>query len=178
MMKGKKSRFWTFWLSFMPGCAEMYMGFMKMGLSLMVAFWGIIALATVLEMGPIVFMALIVWFYGFFHARNMAHMNDNEFEKMEDEYLYHIENFGVIGIKLTKNYRRLTAAVLILFGGMLLVRNILYMLSAIIPEEIYRMLNRFYSYLPQTLIGIVIIAIGVHMIKGRKQELLEEKDGE
>lgn len=40
-MRKRKNGFWTFVFSFIPGCAEMYMGFMKMGLSLMVAFFGL-----------------------------------------------------------------------------------------------------------------------------------------
>lgn len=176
-MKRKKSRFWTFWLSFLPGCAEMYMGFMKMGLSLMTAFWGIIAAAVVLELGPIVFLAVIAWFYGFFHARNMAHMNDNEIVEMEDDYLYHIESFDGLGRQLTQNYRRLTAVLLILLGGMFLGRSILRMFWGILPDVVIAWLNRVFSYLPQAIIGIIIIMIGVIMIKGKKQELLEDKNG-
>ena len=32
-------------------------------------------------------MALVAWFYSFFHARNMAHMPDAEFENQKDEFL-------------------------------------------------------------------------------------------
>ena len=44
-MTKKKSGFWTFMFSWLPGAGEMYMGFMRMGLSLMGLFWGIIALS-------------------------------------------------------------------------------------------------------------------------------------
>lgn len=178
-MKRKKNRFWTFWLSFIPGCVEMYTGFMKKGLSLMVAFWGIIAIAVVLELGPVVFLALIVWFYSFFHARNMAHMNENEISELEDDYLYHLESFGGLGKQLTQNYRKWTAVFLILLGAMLLLRIVIDMLLIILPEPVRTMLGYLYSYVPQIMIGAVIIAIGVAMIKGKKQEFLEEeKDGE
>ena len=40
MKSRKKQIFGRFALSFLPGCAEMYMGFMKMGLSLMTVFLG------------------------------------------------------------------------------------------------------------------------------------------
>ena len=39
-MTKKKSGFWTFIFSLLPGAAEMYMGFMKMGVSLMGLFFG------------------------------------------------------------------------------------------------------------------------------------------
>ena len=40
-MTKKKSGFWTFVFSLLPGAAEMYMGFMKMGISLMGLFFGL-----------------------------------------------------------------------------------------------------------------------------------------
>ena len=46
IMTKKKSGFWTFLFSWIPGAGEMYMGFMRMGISLMILFWGIIALAV------------------------------------------------------------------------------------------------------------------------------------
>ena len=46
-MRRKKSKFLTFIFSLLPGAGEMYMGFMKMGVSLMAEFFGIIFLATV-----------------------------------------------------------------------------------------------------------------------------------
>ena len=42
MKTKKKNRFLTFCFSCLPGAAEMYMGFMKMGLSLMLVFFAII----------------------------------------------------------------------------------------------------------------------------------------
>ena len=38
MMRHKKNRFWTFLFSLFPGAGEMYMGFMKQGVSLMTLF--------------------------------------------------------------------------------------------------------------------------------------------
>ena len=38
MKQQKKNKFFTFMFSFIPGAAEMYMGFMKQGISLMTLF--------------------------------------------------------------------------------------------------------------------------------------------
>ena len=43
MKTKKKSRFLSFCFSFLPGAAEMYMGFMKTGMSLMLVFFLLIA---------------------------------------------------------------------------------------------------------------------------------------
>ena len=68
MMKAKKkSKFVTFCFSLLPGAAEMYMGFMKMGVSLMSLFFLIIMLGMLMNQGIIVMAGIVVWFYGFFH---------------------------------------------------------------------------------------------------------------
>ena len=45
-MKKEKSKFLTFCFSLLPGAGHMYMGFMKMGLSLMAAFFFLIFLSS------------------------------------------------------------------------------------------------------------------------------------
>ena len=40
-MKKQKHGFWVFIFSLIPGAGEMYMGFKKQGLSIMLLFWGI-----------------------------------------------------------------------------------------------------------------------------------------
>lgn len=46
-MQRKKSKFLTFLFSLIPGAGEMYMGFMKMGVSLMAEFFAVLWLASV-----------------------------------------------------------------------------------------------------------------------------------
>lgn len=42
-MKKQKHGFWVFIFSLIPGAGEMYMGFKKQGISIMLLFWGAIA---------------------------------------------------------------------------------------------------------------------------------------
>lgn len=175
-MKRKKSRFWSFCLSFLPGCSEMYMGFMKTGISLMALFWGLIAIATVLGIGEVMFLTLIVWFYGFFHANNLAGLSQAEIESMPDEYLFQLDGFCGAGEKLTGSYRKIVSIVLIVLGAGLSIRGIFGMMRGILPRIIVEMYYVICDYLPQLIVGVGIIAIGLTMIKGKKQELLEEFD--
>lgn len=175
-MKRKKSRFWSFCLSFLPGCAEMYMGFMKKGISLMTLFWGAIAIATVLNIGEVMFLTLIVWFYGFFHANNLAGLTQAEIEAIPDDYLFHADSLWGAGEKLTGSYRKIVSIVLIVLGAGLLIRGIFGMMRGILPQVVVNMYYVICDYLPQMIVGVGIIAIGLTMIKGKKQELLEEFD--
>ena len=65
-MRRKKNGFFTFIWSFMPGAAEMYMGFMKCGISLMVLFLGGFMLSSLIRIGDVMlFLPILVWFYSF-----------------------------------------------------------------------------------------------------------------
>lgn len=149
----------------------MYMGFMKMGLSLMAIFWGLIAIATVLELGPVMFVALIAWFYSFFHAQNIAHSSDDVFYALEDDYLIHITDGDSKGKDFVKTYRKIIAAVLIFIGIVLVWQSMMSLLWGILPEVMYDMLRSFGYRLPRLVVGVAIIVLGVVMIRGKKQEL-------
>ena len=68
MKRQKKNKFFTFIFSLIPGAAQMYMGFMKQGLSLMALMAvSIVGVTYGLEFFFVPVMAL-VWFYSFFHG--------------------------------------------------------------------------------------------------------------
>ena len=71
-MTNKKSSLWRFFFSLIPGAGEMYMGFLKMGVSLMTLFIAIIFIASSLRLYALVVVDIIVWFYSFFHVHNLA----------------------------------------------------------------------------------------------------------
>lgn len=174
-MKQKKSKFWTFWLSFMPGAAEMYMGFMKMGLSLMSIFLGTIAIAAILELGPMMFLIAISWFYSFFHARNLATMPEQEFSQLEDDYLLPKGSVKQGG-EFLHSYRKTVAYVLIFIGVMLTWRTFLSMLYGVLPYRLYDFMRSIGYRAPQLVVGIAIVYLGVMMIRGKKIQLDNEQD--
>lgn len=169
----KKSKFWTFWFSFIPGAAEMYMGFMKMGLSLMTVFFGLFALSVILELGPVMVFTAISWFYSFFHAHNLASMPEQEFYEVEDTYLFTVAD-AKQGSDLIRTYRKTFAVVLIFIGVVLTWKTCMSMLYGIIPYEIYNALNHMMYRFPQLVVGVAIVYLGVAMIRGKKVELDEQ----
>ena len=88
MKQKKKNKFYTFILSFMPGAAEMYMGFMKKGVSLMGIFLLSMVIPVFLRLDILAFAAVLVWCYSFFHARNLAASEDVIFEELKDDYIW------------------------------------------------------------------------------------------
>lgn len=172
-MTRKKSGFLTFICSLLPGAGEMYMGFMKMGVSLMGAFFLIIALASWLEIGPLVFAAFIAWFYSFFHVHNLASMPDEEFYALEDDYLFHFANVGNQGEEAQKK-KKIIAAILILIGVILLWKSIFCALLFWFPD-VFDVLNGMGRFLAKVIVGLIIIALGVYMIRGKKQSIYGEE---
>lgn len=169
----KKNGFLTFCFSCFPGAGQMFLGFNKEGVSLMGSFFLLLALSSWLQLDAIVFLLPVIWFYAFFDAMNKNSLSDEEFQKLEDHYLFgSLEELRSIPFA---RYRVGIALVLILLGAKLFMNNIFSILEQSgfqIPYEVYRVV---FDYVPQLLIAILIIAAGIYLIAGKKSSL--EKNG-
>lgn len=110
MNRRKKSGFLTFCFSLIPGAGEMYLGFMKMGVSLMGLFFAVIVVGGFLNVASVMLIDVIVWFYSFFHVHNLAGMPDEEFLAVEDEFLFRLDEVFDMGWKKEK-YRKIVAVI-------------------------------------------------------------------
>lgn len=175
MKPQKKNKFYTFLLSFMPGAAEMYMGFMKNGISLMTIFVLSLIIPSVLHVNDaFIMIAMVFWAYSFFHARNLAACEDIAFTELEDEFVW--ESF-LEGREIQisdPTLRKWAAGAMIVFGIVLLWNQIENILYPLIPNKWWGTIAPLISEIPQAATAILIIVIGVRMIKGKKEEL----DGE
>ena len=91
-MTRKRRGFWLFIFSLVPGAGEMFLGFFKQGISVMTVFFALIAGASWLNLGPILFVMPVLWFYSFFHVHNLASLSDEEFYSIQDDYLFISKN--------------------------------------------------------------------------------------
>lgn len=173
----KRNGFLIFCLSFLPGAGEMYMGFMKMGVSLMSCFFLALVLAQMGLFDFMVLIATVVWFYGFFHVHNLAGMSDEMFYETKDEYLFPLAGQENEKILITGKYRKVVAVILIAIGVGGLLKSLYYMVASYLPETIRSILNNtVFYYLPRLAISIGIIVLGVYMIYGKKKQLEEENE--
>ena len=115
MTKQKKGLL-LFLCSLVPGAGEMYMGFFKQGISIMLIFWGTFGLATLSSLSFIVMFLPIMWCYSFFHVHNLKSMSEDDFYAVEDSYLLHLDQFIGNADHFVKKYRKLIAVFLIIFG--------------------------------------------------------------
>lgn len=175
MKPQKKNKFYTFLLSFIPGAGEMYMGFMKNGISLMTVFVLSLIIPSVLHVNDaFIMIAMVFWTYSFFHARNLAACEDIAFTELKDEFIW--ESF-LEGreIKISNpTLRKWAAGTMIVFGIVLLWNKIEDMIYPLIPDHLWGKIAPIISDAPQVALAVLIIIIGVRMIKGKKEEL----DGE
>lgn len=90
----RKSGFLTFCFACLPGAGEMYLGYMKRGLSVMIAFWGLIFVASLLNMGILGILAPIIWAYSFFDTFNLRAQTPEQVAANPDAYLFDVESIA------------------------------------------------------------------------------------
>ena len=177
MKQKRKSRLFTFLFSFLPGAAEMYMGFMKNGFTLMLVFFlSFLPVACLSTLDFLFLITVVIWFFGFFHARNIAGMRDEEFYALEDQYIW--EEFPDFkGIKIARGPIRTWIAAILIFLGVAQLWN--YLSEAIyrlIPDGLWDLIYQVVEVIPQVLIAILFIALGFYLIAGKKKELARTPD--
>lgn len=172
-MTRKKSGFLLFIFSLIPGAGEMYLGFFKQGISVMSVFFAIFAGATWLNVGPVMFVLPVLWFYSFFRVHNLASLSDEEFYTIKDDYLFHITDPKLLDLFGGEKGRKFVAVVLILIGvsG---IWNILF--DGIIRIFDYLQVDTGFVYdtlsrMPQLAFAVLILGLGVYLIKGKKKQL-------
>ncbi len=169
-MTRKKSGFLTFCFSLIPGAGEMYMGFMKLGISIMAVFWLLIFLAAFFGMGPLLFILPILWCYSFFNVHNIRGMSDEEFYALEDDYLFQL-NDNVFWGRLKGKQGNLLAAVLIIIGVVIMWNRLGDYMRWLLPNSVYWYIM---DDIPQVVITVLLIWCGIYLIRGKKKELDSE----
>lgn len=184
-MKKKKNRFLLFCLSFLPGAGEMYLGFMKMGLSLLSVFALAVIITVYSNIGVMGFAVFVICVYGFFHANNLGSLSDEEFYRIEDEYLFGIGEKDMDSFKnsIMGKYQKVFAVLLILLGVGMLWQTFCGFLRHIVGDDFYFQYIHVFTRAisrdaPRAIVGIAIIWVGIKLIQGKKAELdnIEEKE--
>ena len=170
-MQKQKKGFWLFIFSLIPGAGEMYMGFKKQGISIMLLFWSMIAVAASINMGQLVLFLPIIWFYSFFNVHNLKSLSEEEFRCVEDTYILHLDKLIGDADHLLSKYRTIIAVLLIVFGISILWNNLISVLTWILPQSLSDFLYTLTYHLPQIVIAVAIILAGLYILSGKKKEL-------
>lgn len=172
MKPKRKNTFFTFVCSFLPGAAEMYMGFMKMGVGLMAIFFACLMIPGLFRLSDVTIgAAALVWFYGFFHARNMAACDSAEFESITDHYIWEEFNRGKAIHLPEGTARKWLSACLILLGAGILWNNFADLADRMIPDYLWETLAPIVHNIPEVVLSVFLIILGIYLIRGKKEEL-------
>lgn len=163
-----KNGFLTFCFSFVPGCGQMYLGYMKRGVSLLFWFFAFIGIATMLNIGVISVLAVVIWAYSFFDTFNIRNLSEYQRSGFNDEYLPNpqwVREYGFDRLLQSSNAKRWLGRGLVVLGIVILWNNVLY--SVLYPlynymPVLYNLINR----LPTIAIALAVVWLGVRMIRG------------
>lgn len=172
-MKKKKSKFWLGVFSLVPGAGEMYLGFMKMGVSLMLMCGLAIALMAMTDIMALSVIVVTIYIYSFFHANNLGRMNDQAFQEMEDCYLFGMDGLFSVRDSVKGRYKKIAGGILVLFGLAMLWNALFSVLCDIFgwDNEMLREIYRFMrDEFPRVLIGVAVTWGGIWLLRGKKTQ--------
>ena len=172
----RKHGFLLFLTSCIPGCGEMYQGYMKRGMSILTIFCGIFALAVLLEIGALAVLMLPVWLFSFFDSYNLRAQTEAD-ATPADAYLFCLSDMDSRRMNdLLRKRHSLVGWGLVLLGVYVLFETVVGRLLNIICEY----LGEWWLYeivmrdLPRLAVTVGIIALGVWFIRGPKKAQVED----
>lgn len=158
--------------SCIPGCGQMYLGYMKRGVSLMTVFSGVLALAVFMEMGALAVLLAPIWLYSFFDGYNLRRRLEGELVENEaepDAYLFGLP--ALDGNRLTELLGKRHSVIgwaLVLLGAYALWQEVIARIFWNISDELYYFMR---WEVPRITVTVFVILLGVWFIRGpRKPE--------
>lgn len=175
-MQKKKNGFLLFIFSFCPGAGEMYLGFMKMGVSLLGLFAAAIFACSFIGMPEFAVIPSVIYVYSFFHAHNIAGLDDERFYSMKDEYLFGIDSISKLLNNKSFGKGKILAIILCVLGIVMIWNASLDVIWDYFSHDnvIVKAIYRINDYLPRFIIGALVVILGARLLKGKKVELFSE----
>lgn len=159
----------TLLFAFIPGAGQMYQGYMKRGLSLMLMCCVIGVLAALFS--PIAFFLLLVFMYSFFDTLNLRAQIALG-NAPADDYLVHLDPKDKRLARLLLDSHKLVGWLLIAFGALIAYQNlIMNTLGDLVyrwghSSPVFRALYLVMDSLPDVVVCVVLIVCGVWLVKG------------
>lgn len=159
----------TLLFAFIPGAGQMYQGYMKRGLSLMLMCCVIGVLAMLFA--PIALFLMLVFMYNFFDTLNLRAQIALG-NAPADDYLVHLDPKDKRLARLLLDSHKLVGWLLIAFGALIAYQNlIMNTLGDLVyrwghSSPVFRALYLVMDSLPDVVVCVVLIVCGVWLVKG------------
>ena len=164
-----KNGFLLFIASCLSGCGQMYQGYMKRGVSLLLSFFLVIFVSTYFYLGTLALFLPVIWLYAFFDSYALRSQLSAG-TAPEDTFLFGLSDMDSkrLGALLHKRHS-LIGWVLVAVGVYMLYDILLGQLSGLFfgwfGEWLYSLLR--YG-LPRVVITVLVILLGLWFIRGPK----------
>lgn len=169
----RKNGFWLFVTSCLSGCGQMYQGYMKRGLSLLLAFYVLLAIAGFLGIDALALFLPVVWLYAFFDSYNLRNQLSGG-TAQPDAYLFGLSEMDSRQMnELLHKRHSLVGWVLVVFGVYMLYDTLLAQLDWLMAGWLYSLLR--YD-MPRLVLTAGIIALGLWFIRGPKAKSVPADD--
>ena len=175
-MRLRKSAFFTFCCSLIPGAGEMYMGFYKQGISLMSLFFGAFALGGWMGAEIVLAFLPVIWFFSFFHTHNLRGMTEDEFFKQEDRYFL-MQDFSLADAdEFFQKNKKVIAVALIFWGACMLTQICMDLLNPFFDGFLWDLAWRLNDNAAKIIVALGVVLGGFHIL--RKNKAVENEDAE
>ena len=157
--------------SCLSGCGQMYQGYMKRGLSLLLGFFVILAIAGFLGLSAVAFFLPVVWLYAFFDSYALRSQLSAG-TAPEDAFLFGLSDMDSKRLgELLRKRHSLIGWALVVVGVYMLYDILLSQLGGLFfgwfGEWLYGLLR--YG-LPRLVITVLVILLGLWFIRGPKDK--------
>ena len=167
----QKNGILTFLFAFIPGAGQMYQGYMKRGLSLILMCCAICMVAALIS--PAAFFLIVVWMYSFFDTFNLRPQIATG-TAPADDYLVHFDPKDKRLVQMMLDSHKLVGWTLIAFGVLIAYENIL--MNALNDlmwrwgqnNPFFRAFYLVMDQLPQVVVCVALIICGIWLVKGPK----------
>ena len=173
-----KNGFLLFVASCLPGCGQMYQGYMKRGVSLLLAFALVFFISTYLFIGALVLFLPVIWLYAFFDSYNLR-SRIAAGTAPEDTLLFGLSDTDSRRLReLLQTRRSLVGWALVALGAYMLYDMLLDQLAdLLVGWTVFgtRLIDLLHYGLPRLVITVLVILLGVWFLRGpRKEEMPED----
>lgn len=167
-----KNGFLTLLFAFIPGAGQMYQGYMKRGLSLILMCCAIGAVAALFS--PVALFLLVVFMYSFFDTLNLRAQIALG-KAPEDDYLIHLDPKDKRLARMLMDSHKLVGWVLIVFGVLIVYENIIMeMLNEVLwrwgrDSVAFRAFYLVMDRLPDVVACVAFILCGIWLVRGPRK---------
>ena len=158
-----------------PGCGQMYQGYMKRGVSILTAFCAVFALAVFLEIGALAVLMIPLWLFSFFDSYNLRGQTDAQAEANPDAYLFGLSDMDSRRMSdLLQKRHSLVGWGLVILGVWVFYSTVADWVVDFVGQFFGRLdswwIDRILtSDIPRLAVTVGVIALGVWFIRGPKK---------